>query len=247
MCTAIVSFAPDSAAPVLMVGVRDEFLARPWIPPGRHWPDRPVLIGGKDLQAGGTWLAVDPGQIRVACVLNGPGRRAPHVSRLSRGELPLLAAGGGGPHGLELERYDPFHLLSADVGAVRMWSWDGERLTERELDPGLHLVVNSGLEGVGVLPGSHGYQEMLERIAHFRPRLLAANRPDPRPGPGDVSEAWGQWLPIVEGGGLDPADPRAMILRRDFGAGDQWGSSSISLVALRRDAVRYDFIDKSSA
>lgn len=245
MCTVIVSFEPGSAAPVLLVGVRDEFLARAWLPPSRHWPGRPGLIGGKDLLAGGTWLAADPGAPRVACILNGQGRRAPEATRLSRGELPLLLAGGESLDRIELPRFDPFHLVYADRERVRLSSWDSERLTERDLDPGLHLVVNSGLEGVGGLPDSHGYQEMLLRISHFRPRLLAADRPDPRPGRDDVTAAWGQWLPIVDGDGLDPADPRAMILRRDFGAGGPWGTSSVSLLALHRDGLRYDFIDRS--
>ncbi|RFU39238.1 hypothetical protein DZF91_23470, partial [Actinomadura logoneensis] len=71
MCTAIVSVDPASPVPVLLVGVRDEFIDRDWEGPGRHWPDRPGLIGGRDLRAGGTWLAVDPAARRAATVLNG--------------------------------------------------------------------------------------------------------------------------------------------------------------------------------
>jgi hypothetical protein len=44
---------------LLMLGIRDEFVGRPWQPPARHWPGSP-LIGGLDEQAGGTWLAVHP-------------------------------------------------------------------------------------------------------------------------------------------------------------------------------------------
>ncbi|MFC6936356.1 NRDE family protein [Actinomadura yumaensis] len=48
--------------------------------PGHHWPDRPGLVAGRDLRAGGTWLAVDPVAPRVATVLNGRGRMAPNPS-----------------------------------------------------------------------------------------------------------------------------------------------------------------------
>ncbi|MEU2632929.1 NRDE family protein, partial [Kitasatospora sp. NPDC007106] len=61
MCTVFVSFDPGSPVPVVVLAARDEYADRAWLPPARHWPDRPRLLGGLDLLAGGTWLAVDPG------------------------------------------------------------------------------------------------------------------------------------------------------------------------------------------
>ncbi len=250
MCTAILSIEPG--APALMAGVRDELAERAWEPPGQHWPDYPGLIGGRDLLAGGTWLALAPGARRVACVLNGRGRMASAQSRRSRGVLPLQAAVEGKLERTGLADFDPFHLLSAEPGTATLWSWDGERLTERELTAGLHVVVNSGLDSdlrTGGDPGSPGRPTGWEsiardhevaRIAHFLPRLRAAARPAPRPGR-PVAEAWGSWLPLMNGDGLDPSDPRALIVRRDLGAGRIWGTTSISLVALARDGLRYDF------
>src|SRR5207302_1817678 len=92
VCTTVISIDPHSDVPVLLVGVRDEFFDRPWLPPGRHWPDHPELVGGEDLQARGTWLAVQPEVPRVACVLNGHGEAAPEDRRLTRGVLPLRLA-----------------------------------------------------------------------------------------------------------------------------------------------------------
>jgi Transport and Golgi organisation 2 len=238
MCTAIVSIDPSSPCPVLLVGLRDEFAQRPWLPPDRHWADRPALIGGRDLQAGGTWLAVDPAAPRLSCVLNGHGPLAPGAVRLSRGELPLLMADSGKLGDLDPVRYDPFHLLCAEPDAVRLWSWDGADLTERSLGAGLHLVVNSGPEGADLADGP-GVAEMSARLDHFRPRLAAARRP--LPAEGTTAQAWGEWLPLVDGDGLGLEDPRALIVRRDFGDGRIWGTGSISLVALRPGAVRYDF------
>src|SRR5260370_29485289 len=74
MCTAILSIEPG--APVLLAGVRDELVDRAWEPPGRHWPDYPGLVGGRDLQAGGTLLALAPGAPRVARVAHRPGPAA---------------------------------------------------------------------------------------------------------------------------------------------------------------------------
>lgn len=245
MCTAVVDFDPSSPVPLLLAGIRDEFADRPWVPPGAHWPDRPGLLGGRDLRAGGTWLAVCPSAPRVACILNGRGLPAPATGRASRGELPLHAAGTGGLDGLDLARFDPFHLVCAEPGGALLWSWDGRELTERDLRPGLHMIVNTGLEGAEAgeaadLGEEQGAAQMAARIAYFRPRLTAARRPLPRTGA--TADAWGAWLPLLEGGGLDRRDPRALILSRDFAQGP-WGTSSVSLVALSARGTRYDFAD----
>src|SRR5260370_40538138 len=93
MCTAVLSIEPGK--PVLLAGVRDELTDRPWEPPGAHWPAYPDLTGGRDLQAGGTWLAVMPSQSRVSCVLNGVGMMAPAATRRSPAGPALLGAAGG--------------------------------------------------------------------------------------------------------------------------------------------------------
>jgi len=252
MCTAVLSI--EAGGPVLLAGVRDELTERAWEPPGRHWPDYPALIGGRDLLAGGTWLAVAPAPRRVACVLNGRGRPAPARFRRSRGALPLLAAAEAEPKLGGLEAFDPFHLLTAEPDFAILRSWDGERFTERELTAGLHVVVNSGL-GSDLLagdaagsgrprrqPGQQSAENAheLARVAHFLPRFRAAIRPVPRPGI-PVGQAWGAWLPLVNGDGIPAEDPRALIVWRDLGAGRIWGTTSISLVAVSPEWVRYDF------
>ncbi len=252
VCTVILSMEPG--APVLLAGVRDEFFDRAWLPPERHWPDYRGLIGGRDLLAGGTWLALAPAARRVACVLNGRGRVAPAASRLSRGVLPLQVAADGKLERAWLADFDPFHLLTAQPGKAILWSWDGQRLTERELPAGLHIVVNSGLGSdlpAGTASGS-GYlgrrkarratqnDHERARIAHFAPRLRAAERPAPRPGD-PVARAWGAWLHLINGDGMPPQDPRALIVRHNLRSGRIWGTTSVSLVALWQDMTRYDF------
>ena len=131
MCTVVVSLAPEDQVPMLLLGIRDEFTGRPWQPPARHWPGSP-LIGGRDEQAGGTWLVVHPDLPRVGCILNGRGELAPADRRRSRGELPLRAAAEGQQalkqlhdHADALASYDPFYLVCADLDAVLMLGWDG--------------------------------------------------------------------------------------------------------------------------
>jgi len=253
MCTAVLRIEPD--LPVLLAGVRDELTDRAWEPPAWHWPDNPDLVGGRDLQAGGTWLAVAPGRRRAACVLNGIGREAPQESRRSRGELPLRAAAAGSAGQASLGSYDPFHLLVAEPGQAILRSWDGSDLTEHKLPAGLHFVVNGGLAselaatgetttewepGWNGPPPPDGRQHELARTRHFLRRFAAAARPDTRPGM-PVSDAWGSWFPLVNGDGIGPDDDHALIVRRDIGGGRAWGTTSISLVALSPDWVRDDF------
>jgi uncharacterized protein with NRDE domain len=225
MCTAIIGYDPNAQVPVFLAGVRDELVDRAWVPPARHWPDRPALIGGRDEQAGGTWLAVDPSAPRVACVLNGRGAEAPSERRRSRGELPLLVAETGALDD-DLSRFDPFHLVSAEPSAVSLWSWDGEHLVTRKLEPGLHMVVNSGL----AVPGTRGGDDhMSARVAHFRPLFEAAARDR------------AVWRLLLTGDGLDTADERALIVRRELERGRVWGTTSVTLVTLGDQETTYDF------
>lgn len=236
MCTAVLSLEPGR--PALVAAFRDEFVDRAWQPPGRHWPTRPDLVGGRDLLAGGTWLAVHPAARRLVCVLNGRGRPAPARSRRSRGELPLAAAQAWGPTRGTVRDFDPFHLLVVEPESARLWSWDGTTLAGRDLAAGLHIVVNDGLADPRATPGGHS--RGLARAGHFLPLLRAAERPDPFRCDATVG-AWGRWLPLVDGGGLPPGDPRALVVRRAAGDGRCWATTSVTLVALTADRLRYDF------
>jgi transport and Golgi organization protein 2 len=226
VCTVLLRFTPGGRWPVLLGAVRDEFADRRWLPPARHW-DGLGLVGGQDLVAGGTWLAAEPATPAVAAVLNGVPLA--HGVRTSRGGLPLAALTGQelpDPSG-----YDGFHLLRATPRAVEVWTWDGLAVRYRALAPGDHILVNAGVD-----PPDHPLVE------HFRPLLRATADPDPRPGLAPAA-AWGGWLRLLAGDGLDPTDPRALLVRRVV-AGRTYASTSASLLALAPGVLRYDFTAK---
>ncbi|HME68021.1 MAG TPA: NRDE family protein [Streptosporangiaceae bacterium] len=244
MCTVVISLAPAEPMPLLLLGFRDELTGRPWQPPARHWPGSP-LVGGRDEQAGGTWLAVHPQIPRVACILNARGAQAPPQTRHSRGELPLRAAADG-QQALKdlhdqldtLDRYDPFLLICADLSSALMLSWDGTRAALENLEPDrTHVITNVG----------HTYPPAPEQASaptdakagHFGAKF-AAHRPDADPA-ATIKDAWGDWLTLAGGDGLSDTDPAAIVVRHELPDGRVYGTTSVSLVALGAHALRYDF------
>jgi len=232
--------------PLRLLGIRDELTNRPWRSPAWHWPGVP-LVGGIDEQAGGTWLAVQPFVPRMACLLNGRGEFADPAYRRSRGDLPLRAATEG-PGFLgelaanhdQLRTYDPFHLICATTDSVTTLTWHGgdpqrERPQPRVLGPGTHLFTNAG----HAYPVAPGDPESEPKALHFAEKFAAA-RPSADPAL-PVVEAWGDWLTLAAGDGLDPGDPAAIVVRKDLTDGRVYGTTSLTLVALGDDQVRYDF------
>lgn len=248
MCTVVISLAPAEPMPLLLLGFRDELTSRPWQPPARHWPGSP-LVGGRDEQAGGTWLAVHPRIPRVACILNARGTQAPPQTRRSRGELPLRAAAEG-QQALKhlhddlstLASHDPFLLICADLSTALMLSWDGTRAALENFEPDqTHIITNAG-HTYPPAPGetrAHTGPPADAKAAHFGPGF-AAHRPDADPA-ATIKDAWGDWLTLAGGDDLSGTDPAAIVVRHELPDGSLYGTTSVSLVALGPGGLRYDF------
>ncbi|MFC5817872.1 NRDE family protein [Nonomuraea harbinensis] len=212
MCTVIVR----TGRPLTLMGIRDEFADRPWEGPAEHWPDHPGVVGGRDLKAGGTWLAVDRQARRAAALLNGRGLPAPEISKLSRGDLPLLGVSSGEMPDVDLTRYDPFHLVLAGLSGARVFSWDGHRLEAAELPAGTSVIVNTGLD-----PGH-------ERVTTNLPRFA-----------GDAD-----WHEPLRDPPSDAPD--ALIVRHELPDGRVFASLSVTLLTLAPDGVTYEFTDMTA-
>ena len=84
MCLLAFAWQIHSQYPLILIGNRDEFYARP-ATPIRFWPDAPQVLAGRDEKEGGTWLGVTRSG-RWAALTNYREPNAP-VGVLSRGHL----------------------------------------------------------------------------------------------------------------------------------------------------------------
>lgn len=151
MCLIAFDHRPGEAWPLRLVANRDEFHARPAAPLA-CWADDPAIVGGRDLEAGGSWLAVHR-RGRFAAVTNVRDPRLKiSVDAPSRGDLvrdaltcPDLPAWLDRLAGGEAARFAGFNLLAGDGN--RLWhlhrGLDGISLSV--IPPGLHGLSNSSL------------------------------------------------------------------------------------------------------
>jgi len=152
VCTILIAWRCLPGAPLVLAANRDEFIGRPAAAPG-ILVDHPRIAGGRDLLAGGTWMAV-AADGRVAAVTNRRSEmRDP--SRRSRGELPLatLAAGDDAGmrrlvEGLDPAAYNPFNLLAVSPTQALV-AHGGDRLEVVELQPGPHVLSVHDLDQAG--------------------------------------------------------------------------------------------------
>lgn len=131
-----------------MLAIRDEDPSRPWDEPGEWWRDRPGVVGVRDRRAGGAWLAASAESARLAVLVNRADNLShglPAASGLrSRGSLALDAVGGVLP--VSSPRTAGFNLVSVAGSSVSVTSWDGERLGQEDLAPGIHMIAHHGVD-----------------------------------------------------------------------------------------------------
>lgn len=146
MCLIAIAHLVSARWPLVIAANRDEFFDRP--ARAAHWWDNaPDVLGGRDVRAGGSWLAVTRGG-RFAMVTNvrpsGPAEAGPYTP--SRGALVAdFVRGGVAPlvyaESVERERYAGFHLVAGEVGGVV--AHVSSDMAARALEPGIFAVSNA--------------------------------------------------------------------------------------------------------
>ena len=222
MCTLVILRRPDHPWPVILGANRDEMIDRPWQPPERHWPDRAETVGGLDVLAGGSWLAVNEHGV-VAGILNRTGTLGPQAGRRSRGELVLEAldhadasAAAEALAALEPRSYRPFNLIVAD-NCDAFWL--------RHADPtGVMPVAVKKLPlGLSIITAGDLDDTASPRIRAYLPRFRTAPPPDPE------SADWRSWETLLADSESHVAEPTGAM---NFVTPTGFGTVSSTLIAL---------------
>lgn len=226
MCVLFIAWKSHPRYRLVLAGNRDEFRARPTAPLAR-WSQQPDIIGGRDLKAGGSWLAASAAG-RFAAVTNfrqvpleaGNRSRGSLVSDYLRSSFSPAAF----VRGLDADaaEYGGTNLFVGTPDAL--WHWSNRGAVTRLMAPGLYGLSNGmieddwpkmrrGREGLARLVGANDIDE----DAMF---ALLADRT-----PGDEHE-----LPDT-GVGRDMERTLSSI----FIPGDQYGTRASTLLLIGHD------------
>ncbi|MGH8400632.1 MAG: NRDE family protein [Gammaproteobacteria bacterium] len=190
MCLLVFAWKTNPDFPLVFAGNRDELHVRPAAPAG-FWETAPQVLGGRDLQAGGTWLGVTT-RGRFAVVTNYRDGLTPVSGRRSRGELTSeFLRGEMTPqeHGLQVQTqrddYAGFSLLIGDRNTL--WYVSNRGADAQAVTPGIHGLSNHLLDTAWpkvthsierlrlLLEADHlGSEALLRLLADRTPAAIAA-------------------------------------------------------------------------
>ena len=153
MCTLAIYFQEFETYPLTLAANRDEFLSRPSAPP-QVLADNPLVFGGKDLLAGGTWLGVNEHGLLVGIVNRRSEADKKMVQGRSRGLLCLDVLKTRDPvraveylRGVKASIYQSFNLLFANSKEAYAAYNVEERIECVRLRKGVHVLGNSAIYG----------------------------------------------------------------------------------------------------
>jgi len=150
MCLIAVAWRAHPRFELALIANRDELHARPTAPAGFD-PEFPDVYGGRDLQAGGSWLLACA-RGRLAAVTNVRAGRNPDVAPRSRGALVRGFAAGGQS---AVEFASALAPTAAEYGRFNLLLWDGGALefasnhptfVRLPVAPGLHAMSNGAFD-----------------------------------------------------------------------------------------------------
>ena len=152
MCLLAWNWQPGSPSPLLLIGNRDEFYARPT--QELHWwsetQQATDILAGRDLQAGGTWLGVSRSG-RVAALTNFRNGLPQRLDVSSRGALVAGFLSGTTDAGqtlaemlLHVGDFNPFNLLVFD--GDQLLGLESRRARIVTFSPGVGGVSNADFQ-----------------------------------------------------------------------------------------------------
>lgn len=236
MCLILLALDTHPDYSLIVAANRDEFYDRPTARAG-FWKDAPLVLAGRDLKAGGTWLGIDR-RGRFAAVTNyRQGHREPEALR-SRGRLVsdyLTGRTDGRAHVERVERegaqYNGFNLIAGD--ALALFYISNREGGVRALTPGVYGLSNHLLDSPWpkVTAGKSGLSQLLAGGGDLIPDLFALLS--------DRRQATDDTLPRT---GVSPEWER--LLSSAFIASEAYGTRSSTVVLAGRDGG-VTFVERS--
>jgi len=149
MCLVLFSFNLHPEYQYIVAGNRDEFYKRPTKPLG-FWQDEPLILAGRDLVGGGTWLGITK-NLRFAAITNYRDPAALKENAPSRGNLVRNFLAGSESPETYLEhvrqtghQYNGFNLL---IGRKdRLWFYSNRSEGAQEISSGFYGLSNHFLD-----------------------------------------------------------------------------------------------------
>ena len=171
MCLIVAAWRVHDAWPLIVAANRDEFHRRP-ASPAAFWSDKPQILGGRDLEAKGTWMAVSRGG-RFAAVTNYRGAKEPSAAE-SRGALVTRFLDGSEAAATYVEKlvqnrnsYSGYNLLACD--GEELWWTSNRDSAPRRLERGYYALGNLLLDSADVLPLKDRAREVVEAAPGIEP------------------------------------------------------------------------------
>lgn len=230
MCIMMVIYRTVPNYPIVIAANRDEYYSRFALGP-HILQDNPVIWGGRDQQAKGSWLGVNAHGLVVGLTNRRLSDEQVHEeNRRSRGLLCLDALGLRCPTDVAtwlaseaLDRYNPFNLLVIAAESA-IWIGYDEKLEMSWLEPGLHILANRNLND-GQSFRVHRARSLIEPVQH---RPLDRLMPYLKRACSDHQD--------------DVSDRETLCLHRD---GTQYGTVSSSILAIAPDLQQSRYLYSS--
>ncbi|MBT4290944.1 MAG: NRDE family protein [Deltaproteobacteria bacterium] len=166
MCLILIAYQTHPKYPLILLANRDEFYSRPTAQ-ASFWSEDPEILGGKDLQAGGTWMGINKSG-NIAALTNYRSLDNKQYAK-SRGELvsnfiknkdkPETYLNQMSKLGKE---YAGYNLLIGHLGHLLVFSNINNQI--HQLKPGFHGLSNRFLNS-GWFKVKKGKQALAQLIS----------------------------------------------------------------------------------
>ena len=149
MCLILFAYDCHPQYQLVVAANRDEFYLRPDLP-AAFWPDKPIILAGKDLHQGGTWMGITTTG-RFAALTNYRDPSSNNIQAPSRGKLVqnFLSSNVAAESYIEnldngATAYNGFNLLFGSDESLYYYS--NRQNTVRKVEKGIHGLSNSLLD-----------------------------------------------------------------------------------------------------